>query len=85
MAQSKFELASQYPDGPALGAAVEAIKDNAKNGLNVRYATRNNDEIKFIFTDMKTGNVTEMAYEKNSDGSWTFNAAESTVIDDLKH
>ncbi|CAJ1229756.1 MULTISPECIES: hypothetical protein [Lactiplantibacillus] len=80
---AKFELASQYPSGPALGAAVEQIKNNASNGLSVRYATRNDDEIKFIFTDMKTGKVTEMAYAKNSDNSWTFNADESTNINDL--
>jgi len=82
MSQAKFELASQYPDGPALGAAVEKIKDNPSNGLSVRYATRNNDEIKFIFTDMKTGKITEMAYQKTDTGSWVFNATESTRLSD---
>lgn len=80
MSQPKFELASQYPDGPTLGAAIEKIKDNPTNGLSVRYATRNNDEIKFIFTDLKTGKVTEMAYQQTPQGSWLFNAAESTKL-----
>ncbi|BDZ30343.1 hypothetical protein RA086_04050 [Lactiplantibacillus sp. WILCCON 0030] len=80
MSKPKFELASDYINGPALGAAVEKIKDDPSNGLSVRYATRNNDEIKFIFTAIKTGKVTEMAYQKSANAHWVFNAAESTPL-----
>lgn len=75
-----FELASYYPSGDALGAAVDRIRKDNTNGMTVRYATRNAGEIKFIFTNMRTGVVIEMAYIQGQADSWTFNPTESTTI-----
>lgn len=74
-----FDLESFYPDGESLGTAVDKIRLDASNGLTVRYATRNAGEIKFLFTNMRTGKVIEMAYEQVKDG-WEFRPDESTPI-----
>ncbi|MFD1420851.1 hypothetical protein [Lactiplantibacillus songbeiensis] len=80
-----FEMESFYETGEKLGAAVDVIRKDDTNGMTVRYATRNAGEIKFIFTNMRTGAVIEMVYEQDRQGGWTFNPTESTTVNtDLK-
>ncbi|MFC6181537.1 hypothetical protein [Lactiplantibacillus daowaiensis] len=78
-AKQSFDMESFYASGDELGAAVDQIRLDSSNGLTVRYATRNEGEIKFIFTNMRTGTVIEMVYEQVKDG-WEFNPTESTPV-----